>query len=95
MEQYTEGVVRDFVQALTARYEKDVLKHALRLWFDRRVRGRDIGASTSYLYREPIHDDLPLDRLVAADSLEEVVGLLEPTPYADAVRGGADDVAGG
>jgi V/A-type H+-transporting ATPase subunit C len=93
VERDTEGTLQAFVQALTTRYEKDVLKHALRLWFDRSVRGRDIGASTSYLYRERIHNDLPLDRLIGAATFEEVVALLRSTPYRDAVSSGAGMVA--
>jgi V/A-type H+-transporting ATPase subunit C len=95
VERHTEGPVRDFAAALTARYEKDVLKHALRLWFDRVVRGRDVAASTSYLYREPIHEELPLDRLIGARTIDEVVDLLRPTTYGDAVREGAGSVAEG
>jgi V/A-type H+-transporting ATPase subunit C len=95
VERHTEGSVRAFAAALTARYEKDVLKHALRLWFDRVVRGRDVGASTSYLFREPIHEKLPLDRLIGAGSVEEIADLLRPTSYGEPLREGAGSVAEG
>jgi len=76
------GDVESFVSALALRYEVANLKNALRLWFDRVVRGRNIQAAVGYLYRRRIVHDLDLDAVVNADSLEVVVEVLQSTPYA-------------
>lgn len=73
--------VKELVVALQAKYEISVLKNVLRLWFDRTVRGRHIDEPMSYLYHDRIEHDLKIDQLLAAPSIDEVVGLLHRTPY--------------
>ena len=78
--------VASFVLALAAFYEIDNLKKAMRLWFDRRIRGRSIDDVVGYLYREKINHILPIDAIVNAESLEEIVLALQATPYADIIQ---------
>jgi V/A-type H+-transporting ATPase subunit C len=81
LEELTRDEVRAIVFALAERFEIENLKHALRLWFDSRVRGRRIDSAVGYLMRDRVHRDLPLDRVVNAGSLEEAAEALRGTPY--------------
>lgn len=86
LENLLEEEVQGFVQALTERFEIEVLKNAIRLWFDRGVRGRSIENAGGYLLRRPIHHSIDLDGIINADTLEQVGDLLERTPYAGILR---------
>jgi len=86
LEKLLEEDVRDFVQALAERFEIEVLKNAIRLWFDAKIRGRSIENAGGYLLRKPIHHSIDLDGIINADTLERVGDLLERTPYAGIVR---------
>lgn len=78
---HTKGAVRHFCEALVVRYEADILKDVLRLWFDRVVRHRNIDEYTPYIHREPIVHLLPVDPILNAENPETVVALLAATPY--------------
>lgn len=78
---HTKGAVRRFCEALAVRYEADILKDVLRLWFDRTVRHRSIDEYTPYLHREPIVHLLPVDPILNAETPETVLSLLSATPY--------------
>jgi V/A-type H+-transporting ATPase subunit C len=93
LEELTKDEVQTIVFALAERFEIENLKHALRLWFDSRVRGRRIDGAVGYLMRERIHRDLPLDRVVNSGSLEEAAEALAGTPYGELVGGRAAEVA--
>ncbi len=93
LEDLTKGEVRAIVFALAERFEVENLKHALRLWFDSRVRGRRIDAAVGYLLRDRVHRDLPLDRIVNAGSLQEAAEALAGTPYGELVAQQAEEVA--
>ena len=86
LEKLVEEEIRGFVRALSERFETENLKHSLRLWFDRRVRGRDIEESRSYLLRRRIHHEIDLDAVISADTLEQAADRLEATPYAAILR---------
>lgn len=81
VERHVDGEVRDFCHSLSAFYEIENLKRILRLWFDRVFRGRDIEDIMGYLFREPIHHDLHIDRILSAGDFQAVVDALEGTPY--------------
>jgi V/A-type H+-transporting ATPase subunit C len=92
LERLVVGEVSDFVHALTERFQIEVLKNAIRLWFDRRLRGRDVEDARGYLLRRPVHHALDLDGIIHAETLEQVADRLEGTPYADIVRRQAGQV---
>ena len=83
LEALTKDEVQGIVFALAERFEIENLKHALRLWFDARIRGRKI--DVGYLIRDRVHRDLPLDRIVNATGLEEAAEALGGTPYGELV----------
>ncbi|UCF97054.1 MAG: V-type ATPase subunit [Spirochaetaceae bacterium] len=86
LERLLEEEVRDFVRALGERFEIENLKNALRLWFDRRIRGRAVDDARGYLLRRAIHHSIDLDGIIDADTLEQVADRLEGTPYSEIVR---------
>lgn len=92
VERYVEGTVLDFVRALTTRYEIEELKNAVRLWFERVVRGRSVESKIPYLLREPVHYDINWDGIVNAPSIEQVAEELDGTPYRARVEQNAAEV---
>ncbi len=86
LERYISGEVLEFVKALTGKYEIENLKAAIRLWFDRVIRKRNIDGLTGYLFREKIHYDLHVDQIINVDSIEGIVEVLSGTPYAQIIK---------
>jgi V/A-type H+-transporting ATPase subunit C len=82
VERRVDGDTRLFCSALTTYYEVENVKRAVRLWFDRAIRGRDIEDSRNYLYRETIHYPLSLDAIIQAADYSGVVEALKDSPYA-------------
>lgn len=85
IERYLEGQVLEFVRSLTTRYEVEELKNAIRLWFERVVRGRSIESKIPYLLRERVHYDIPWDEVVNSATSEDVADVLIGTPYREIV----------
>jgi len=85
LERHLAGQVLSFARAMASRYEVEALKAALRVWFDRVIRGRDSSVTGGYLFRGRVHHDLEIDRLLAAVRVEDVVEALAGTPYAEAL----------
>ncbi|MFP4561756.1 MAG: V-type ATPase subunit [Spirochaetia bacterium] len=84
---YVEDEISGFVEGLLMYHEIEVLKHALRLWFDRTVRNRDIRRAVGYIIRERIVHDFRVDDIINAENPEGIEAALEGTPYRDiAVR---------
>jgi len=78
---YTEGVLLRVVQALLLRYEIDILKNAVRLFYDRNIRHRSIEAAWYYVYREKILHDFSIDEIIGANSIERITEALKKSPY--------------
>ena len=85
LQKYVQGELLEFVQALSARYEIDNLKNALRLFFDRRVRKRPVDYAVHYVYREPIRYNFSVEGIINAESVDEITRYLAATPYASIV----------
>ncbi len=83
---YADREIQDFVAALLLRYEIENLKHTLRLWFDQRIRERNIAPLTGYLYRKRIIYPIKTDSLVNAESFEGLIEGLGGTPFAEVLR---------
>ena len=82
----------EFLDALLVRYEIDNLKNAIRVFFDRVVRGRRIDPSSKYILYEPIIHALPIDKILYAESFDEIALLLHGTSYGAIIRGQIDKV---
>ncbi len=76
----------ELVDALLCQFEIDNLKNAIRVYFDRTVRGRPADAGAHYILYDPILHDIPMDIIVNAQSFDEIAGVCEGTPYSLIVR---------
>ena len=92
VQKYVQDDTRTVVQALLQQYEVDNLKNAIRIYFDRKIRKRDIGAAFLYLFRDKILHDIPIERIVNADNFSEVARALSATPYGSIVEKFGDTV---
>ncbi|MDP2896567.1 MAG: V-type ATPase subunit [bacterium] len=68
-----KGHVPRFIEELLRQYEVENLKVLLRAWNAREEK--------SFIYRERICNEIPVDALLEAQSLEEIIVLLGETPY--------------
>ncbi len=78
------GPPGNFVAALLLRYEVETLKRALRIWFEKHVKQRDVTGEIDYLY-----DGFPrlrVKEIIEAKTLVEVSELLARTPYSKALN---------
>ncbi|MFP4179375.1 MAG: V0D/AC39 family V-type ATPase subunit [Spirochaetaceae bacterium] len=79
------GRPAEFTENLLLRYEVENLKNALRLWFERTFRGRNIAGGSSYLYNHRIIHDISCDALVDAEGAADLPEILGGTPYGEIV----------
>lgn len=77
--------IRSFSDEVLRRFEIASVKNALRLWFERAVRGRPIDEKVAYLLRDDRVHDAPVDACVNAGSADEVASALADRPYAGAL----------
>lgn len=70
---HAKGNVRRFIEELTRKYEVENLKAMLRAW--------NAGEETEFIYRKTISYDIPVDSILEAATIEEVIVLLEDAPY--------------
>ncbi len=92
LERNTTGIIAEFIGALTVRFEIENLKNALRLWFNRVIRERDI--DRSYLFRKRIQYSINFDSIIDAGSLEEIAVVLNNTPYGRIVSESINSIKG-
>ncbi len=73
--QFADSAVAEFTSVVLLRFDLVNLKNALRLWYERTVRGRSIENKLSYLLRSSGVAGLSLEALINAESVEELVDL--------------------
>lgn len=83
---YLKHEPADFVRALVYRYEVDMVKNALRFWFDRSIRKRSSNTTASYLYQQQLVHDVDLDGIVNAQDEDQLLQVVEGTPYFEVIR---------
>jgi V/A-type H+-transporting ATPase subunit C len=84
---YLRGAAAQFTTALALRFEVENLKNALRLFFDRTVRKRSVEDNIHYIILDQICNPVFPERIVNAESVEQVIDILGPTPYGQALDG--------
>jgi V/A-type H+-transporting ATPase subunit C len=84
--QHLHNNTRPILQALLTRFEIDNLKNAIRVYFDRRVRGRSVEASVHYILHETIIHSIPMEVVVNANGFDEIAGVCQHTPYCEIIR---------
>ncbi len=72
--------------ALLTQFEIDNLKNAIRIYFDRQIRGRAVSTSIHYVLHDHIRHELPIDIILNAGSLDEIAGVCAGTPYGAIIR---------
>ncbi|MFW5683413.1 MAG: V0D/AC39 family V-type ATPase subunit [Spirochaetota bacterium] len=86
LERYAPREIAPFVSAVLDELEVVSAKQALRLWFERTVRGRPIDEKVAYVIRgEGVHG-LAVDHCINASSVDGLVHALEGRPYLSAIR---------
>lgn len=85
LKRYVQEETESLVDKLLEQYEMEILKDALRFWFDRTVRSRNVEGGYSYLYKEQIVHDIDVYSIVYADSIQEIFETLENTPYYEVI----------
>jgi V/A-type H+-transporting ATPase subunit C len=86
LKRYLHREVLDVVQALVLHTEIENVKNAVRLFFDRSVRGRDIDVSSQFLLTQKIEHPMDVQRIAHAEDMGKVVQLLSQSPYGDILR---------
>jgi V/A-type H+-transporting ATPase subunit C len=79
---YTPETLKPFTQAILDHYTVLALKNALRLWFERVIRGRPIDDKVAYLVSEEGIAAAPVDPIINAEGVDEIVAALEGSSYA-------------
>ncbi len=92
VQKYVQDDTRAVVQALLQQYEIDNLKNTIRIYFDKKIRKRDIDTAYLYLLRDKILYDIPIERIVNAENFSEVAKALSATPYGVIVEKYSDTV---
>jgi V/A-type H+-transporting ATPase subunit C len=69
------------VDVLLSQFEIDNLKNAIRIYFERKVRGRVDESAAHYILYERILHAIPMDVIVNAQNLDEIAGVCQGTPY--------------
>ncbi len=91
LDKYTPAAIRPFTDAITRQYEVATLKHALRLWFERTVRGRSVDDKVAYLLREdPV--GFNVDNVINSEGADSVRAELAGTPYEPVVSTALKDL---
>ena len=91
---YLKGELIGLLDRILEQYEIELLKDALRYWFDRTVRKREVQDGLSYLYKEKVLHDIDIHGIIYADSEEELLDFLEGTPYRSVVEEGLERMKG-
>ena len=76
-----EEEVGGVISALLMRFEIENLKSAMRIWFDRFVRKRDVTGAGALLIGENLGNDIRADEIIGSPDPESVSALLASTPY--------------
>lgn len=84
--QYVHPNTAQLIDALLTQFEIDNLKNAVRIYFERKIRGSSMKSSAHYVLYERIIHDIPIDIIVNADNFDEVAGACEGTPYNQIIK---------
>ncbi|MEN8254880.1 MAG: V-type ATPase subunit [Verrucomicrobiota bacterium] len=84
--QHVHKNTQPILKALLTRFEIDNLKNAIRVYFDRRVRGRSVEASVHYILHEKIIHPIPMEVVASANGFDEIAGVCQNTPYGEIIR---------
>ncbi|MCK5250654.1 MAG: V-type ATPase subunit [Spirochaetaceae bacterium] len=84
--QFTNMVITVFTRMVLLRFDLTNLKNALRLWYERTIRGRSIESKLPYLLRSTGVSGLSLESIVNAESIEELTVLTASAPFTSVIE---------
>ncbi len=76
---HTSGHLRAFLTELLRKFETDNLKAVLRVWNSK------VPEERQFIHRNFICFDIPIDAILDAETIEEIIVLLDDTPYRKAL----------
>ncbi len=79
---HCKGEVRRFIEELMRKYEVENLKAVLRAW--------NTKEEVRFVYRAQICNEIPVDSMLKAATIEEIIVLLGETPYRKPLAGGRE-----
>ena len=91
-QQFTNDAVTRFVDAFLQRFALTNVKNAIRLWYERTLRERTVEDKLPYLIRTGLRHDIPVEGIVNAMRPQELVKVLEATPFGSVVATHIDEV---
>lgn len=94
LSRYLSGELASFHSALLLRYETDIVRNAVRLWFDAHIKRKSIGGEVGYLYSQPLVHDISLEALVNAEDFPSLIETVKDTPYAGLLKDSEEDLIG-
>jgi V/A-type H+/Na+-transporting ATPase subunit C len=89
---YLAGVNAAFLKALMLRYEIDIVRNCVRLWFDAHMKRRSIGGESGYLYQETLVHPFSIDQAVNAEDFDRLTAAFDQTPYRSILRENRHDI---
>jgi V/A-type H+-transporting ATPase subunit C len=89
---YLEGELKEFLDALLLRYEIDIVRNCVRLWFDSHLKRRSIGGESGYLYQQTLVNPFSIDGVINAENFDLLLDGFSSTPYADILGDNRTDI---
>jgi V/A-type H+/Na+-transporting ATPase subunit C len=72
LKRHTDDLLSGFLDILQLKFDIEILKDWIRIWFDSRIRKRDISALTPYMIRIRVLTDIDPESLLACSNEEEL-----------------------
>lgn len=72
LKRHTDDLLSGFLDVLLIKFDIEILKDWIRIWFDSRIRKRDVSALTPYMIRIKVLTDIDPETLLACSNEEEL-----------------------
>ncbi len=76
LKKHCDETLQGFLDVLLLKYDIEILKDWIRLWFDLRIRKRDVSDLMPYMLRTVVHTDFDPDTLLTKETTEQLYGYL-------------------
>jgi V/A-type H+-transporting ATPase subunit C len=92
LRRYLKGTLLGFLDGLLLRYEVDIVRNSVRLWFDAHLKRRSIGGEAGYLYQETLVNPFSIDEVVNAEDFDALLEAFKLTPYGQLLEDNRQDI---
>lgn len=72
LKRHTDDLLSGFLDILLIKFDIEILKDWIRIWFDSRIRKRDVSTLTPYMIRTKVLSDIDPETLLACKNEEEL-----------------------